>query len=792
MRRAVWALAMTVSLISVLAVPTEGPADAQVDESALGGTVWFDEDRDGIIDVDEAGLAGVRVNVWTALPEGSPDTLVQRTTTDVDGKWSFDTPTGDYIVQWVTPDGYELTRGPESAADPSGLSDVVTVQADQPASVNTGFVLPGDPADPGNSAPVQLHGIVWSDGNGNGFVDGGEPGIDGVQVTILQASGDDELAPITVAGTLTQFGGRWSYSVPPGNYIVRWNTPPDFVPSRLGGDNDLFESEPGTPTIWQSRPFTVEPDSEQPSIDAAYRSVDAGPPSTGLGGFVWLDLNGDAFIDPDEPGIADARVNIWTADAEGVPEVVAQIVETDADGNWSTSTLDAGRYLVQWIIPDDTVPSVQIAGENNDSDGDLVSLSQAFSLEPAIPLTLDAGFVPTVQVNATIWHDLDEDGIRQAGEPAISNALVAVGIAGGDPFIDDATTGADGAASLTVWPGEFEVAAARVGYELPADFDGSLTIAPGQSTVEVSIGLVALRSTTLSFTGWIVDASQNVQGVAVLDVAESPDLPGSLTVFAVPPVEPIPRTLELEAGTYVVRYSPEDSQLPDVGGYRPTSIDCDQATAGNSPEPGVYVVQVPLGVQAECRITLEAPADPVADLTIVNASTSDPASTAPRYSIDGEEVEAVQPGEEVTTVLPINGSYTLVQELADVADTVSVECTGALSYSWTTRSVSAQSHAQVEVEVGSEPVSCEFINEARELGDVNCDGQVSILDASIIAQHAVGLRDEHSPCPIAPGTGMIHLVAADTNRDQVVDILDAFRIAQCAVGLTNTFCPAEP
>jgi len=84
---------------------------------------------------------------------------------------------------------------------------------------------------------------------------------------------------------------------------------------------------------------------------------------------------------------------------------------------------------------------------------------------------------------------------------------------------------------------------------------------------------------------------------------------------------------------------------------------------------------------------------------------------------------------------------------------------------------------------------CTFRNETRPLGDVNCDGLLTILDASIIAQQSVGTRTGHSPCPITQGEGKIHLIAADNNGDGLVNILDAFRVAECAVGLNNSLCP---
>lgn len=68
------------------------------------------------------------------------------------------------------------------------------------------------------------------------------------------------------------------------------------------------------------------------------------------------------------------------------------------------------------------------------------------------------------------------------------------------------------------------------------------------------------------------------------------------------------------------------------------------------------------------------------------------------------------------------------------------------------------------------------------LGDVNCDGQVLILDAYIVSQAAVNLRTA-STCPLSnPGTQYAS-ATADITGDGAVNILDAYGIARCAVGL---------
>jgi hypothetical protein len=63
------------------------------------------------------------------------------------------------------------------------------------------------------------------------------------------------------------------------------------------------------------------------------------------------------------------------------------------------------------------------------------------------------------------------------------------------------------------------------------------------------------------------------------------------------------------------------------------------------------------------------------------------------------------------------------------------------------------------------------------LGDVNDDGEINIVDALLVAQYYVGLNPSN-----------FNINNADTNCDGEVNILDALLIAQYYVGLVNSFC----
>ena len=78
----------------------------------LGDFVWIDQDRDGVQDAGEPGVAGAVVNLWIDTDgDGQPDQQIATTTTDDTGMYMFSnlTPGVPYIVQFEAIPGKPFT-----------------------------------------------------------------------------------------------------------------------------------------------------------------------------------------------------------------------------------------------------------------------------------------------------------------------------------------------------------------------------------------------------------------------------------------------------------------------------------------------------------------------------------------------------------------------------------------------------------------------------------------------------------------------------------------------------------
>jgi hypothetical protein len=129
------------------AVGIAGEGDAACTAS-IGDRTWRDDDRDGVQDPGEPGLAGVEVVLRDA-----DGTEIATTVSDADGAWRFgDLCAGDWVVEPVIPDGWEpapCDAGDDDALD-SDCAPVSVHLADDAATVSGvdfGFVTPVD--DPG-------------------------------------------------------------------------------------------------------------------------------------------------------------------------------------------------------------------------------------------------------------------------------------------------------------------------------------------------------------------------------------------------------------------------------------------------------------------------------------------------------------------------------------------------------------------------------------------------------------------------------------------------------------------
>ncbi len=541
--------------------PTNNDAEATIVVNAatysLGNRVWIDTNNDGIQNNGEVGRDGVTIE----LLNPTTGSVIATTVTASGGFYRFDNlPAGDYIVQVAAVNfaitgalpSFKSSTGAGQESNPNSDGDRNDNGLDAPVSgaIRSGVVTLGpttnepvgetdvvSPAVAGEAPDnrsnltvdfgfvpnYNLGNRVWSDTNGNGLREAGEPGIAGATVKLLDTAGN------LIATTATDSNGYYRFdNLPAGNYVVEVTTPagttPTLVPSTGATpnndvDNDNNGANPvaggvrsGTVTLGSlgSEPTSeadLSPSGQGGADNNANMTVDFGfTPSSNysVGNRVWLDTNGNGVRDGVEPGIGGLTVRLL----DGNGAAVIATTTTDGNGYYRFDNLPAGSYQVEVVMPAGYTPTIVPAtgaNPNNDVDNDNNGVTavngalraNAVTVGPGASeptgetdlsssgqggtdangnMTVDFGLRTTLTASLGdfVWSDTNKDGIQDAGEPGLAGVTVYLFQNG--VIISTTTTDANGKYAFTnLTPGvEYVVGADKLpGYSYSPQGVGS-------------------------------------------------------------------------------------------------------------------------------------------------------------------------------------------------------------------------------------------------------------------------------------------------------------------------------
>ena len=401
----------------------------------VGDTVFFDNDRDGVQDPDEDGVAGVTVQL-----KDTAGNVLAETVTDANGNYLFEAVApGEYVIMFVPgtlPADYVFSpadQGGDDASDSDADDDgntqpfTVTAGQDDDLSFDAGINLP----------TASLGDTVFLDENQNGIQDLGEEGVTGVTVNLFICGEDTPIATTT-----TDANGNYEFAdlEPNTEYYVGIEVPADFVtsPPNQGGD-DAADSDVNEDGI--SDCVELSPGENDPTIDAGiYNPVN-------VGDTVFFDNDRDGVQDPDEDGVVGVTVQL--KDTAG--NVLAETV-TDANGNYLFEAVAPGEYVIMFVpgtLPADYVfsPADQGGDDASDSDADADGNTQPFTVTAGQDddLSFDAGInLPTASLGDTVFLDINQDGIQDSGEEGVVGVTVNLYICGENTPIATTTTDANG------------------------------------------------------------------------------------------------------------------------------------------------------------------------------------------------------------------------------------------------------------------------------------------------------------------------------------------------------------
>jgi uncharacterized repeat protein (TIGR01451 family) len=306
----------------------------------------------------------------------------------------------------------------------------------------------------------------WLDSNGDGIQNDGASGLVGYAVTLIGGGSDGRLssaAANTSITTLTGADGLYGFAdLLPGEYQVRFGDRPTgsvFSPADAGA-SDALDSDVNS--SGDSPLLTLLSGQVNTSTDAGvYQHVS-------FGDLIWEDVNGDGIQNGTEPGLPGVKVYLTDGSGNRISQGGVPISTTTAsDGSYGFSSLKPGSYGIEVERPTGYQFTARDRGIDDSFDSDVDVNTGQSSIRTLLSgqsnSDLDAGLFRPVSLGDKIWHDLNGNGIQDAGEPGISGVTVYLTDSNGSRILQSGlpiqrTTDSNGLYSFTgLTPGAYGV-----------------------------------------------------------------------------------------------------------------------------------------------------------------------------------------------------------------------------------------------------------------------------------------------------------------------------------------------
>jgi len=365
-----------------------GDTDNLTDRANIYGTVFNDDNANGLQDPGETGISGVSVKL--------DDNTIYFT--NYLGQYTFQiAEAGIHKVMETDPDGFISTTPNE-----------VTVGV---VLGNSYLVNFGD----SNKLRATISGMVFNDANVNGIMDPGEAGIKGVTV-MLSRNG-------SVVESTTEDSGAYQIKVAmPGTYTIFETDPAGFVSTNaIPGSSQVIKIDANSlrAEITLADIVSQKQLSDNLFGDAALSSV------IEISGRVWEDGNANGQPDADESGLAGAIIKL----SSGLEQTTA------ADGNFIlygpiNATINVTRTNPAGYSSTDAIPGDGAQKVNNDTivvNGSLAPQNPEFGNFYSTNNLFGAVRTDIVAIiSGTVFNDENENGALDNGEAGLPDILITM------------------------------------------------------------------------------------------------------------------------------------------------------------------------------------------------------------------------------------------------------------------------------------------------------------------------------------------------------------------------------
>ncbi len=386
------------------------------------GICYLDANYNGYYDEGELPLAGVKMVAINPVSEEAVSTAWS----GEDGRFTITALRGNtYKIKALLPDdGSDFTRTAEG-----DLGNHYASRPDRRENFWNNFEIKDQETREiavGAIYPATVKGTVYMDDDFSATLNGKEKIVTNYLVSLADEDGNIITADKTnIKGVYELIG------VPPGQYRLIVQAVKKYAFTKLGEGNVILNKTGGE---GYSELFPVQ-------IGDLITGMDIGMIKPGT-------VEGDVFADRNDNGLRDAGEN-------GLPGVTVRLVSEDGeeafraeigeDGHYIFDAVMPGRYYVDYILPENTLIAKTAEGGNRIEGEGTTGRTDTFEFKTGgyqnAPL---CGVLTLGRIDGTAYQDHNGNGIRDAGEEALSGLTVKLIPGRADLEEITAVTGADG------------------------------------------------------------------------------------------------------------------------------------------------------------------------------------------------------------------------------------------------------------------------------------------------------------------------------------------------------------
>ena len=297
----------------------------------LGDKVWKDDNKDGVQDVNELGVSGINVELYST--SDCSGGVLATDTTDENGLYGFNNLLkGVYCVSFSNiPATFVVSPN-------TGTNDLINSDANSDGKISNILLTNNNlNEDMGIYTEVMEYAYasignkVWKDENRDGIQDLNESGMKDITVTLYTSNCTTKISSVK-----TDVTGHYLFSNLLANtYCLGFEVPNGYAITLQDNPDDIYDSEDSDVSQDTNKTISIKLDLGENDM-----SWDAGMYElSSIGDFVWYDDIKNGIPDESEIGVTNIEVTLYT-DCNTSRRII-QSTTTDSTGHYLFSNLEA-------------------------------------------------------------------------------------------------------------------------------------------------------------------------------------------------------------------------------------------------------------------------------------------------------------------------------------------------------------------------------------------------------------------------------------------------------------------